>query len=135
MWFMTPQFTIDQAVSFGNLSLAWTIKGILEKEHRNPEYVDPAIPSRRRLHWDFVEKTRAARREKFVDRGWELDHEPNEEDAEFQKIHLEWRAQHAPQFALDFLPPYSPDLNPIERSGSARAGCASTIATSVSWRA
>lgn len=31
------------------------------------------------------------------------------------KLHLEWREQHAPQFGLDFLPPYSPDLNPIER--------------------
>ena len=31
------------------------------------------------------------------------------------KLHLEWRVQQAPQFALDFLPPYSPDLNPIER--------------------
>ncbi len=28
---------------------------------------------------------------------------------------LEWRTQQAPQFGLDFLPPYSPDLNPIER--------------------
>ena len=32
------------------------------------------------------------------------------------KLHLEWRNQQAPQFGLDFLPPYSPDLNPIERS-------------------
>jgi len=31
------------------------------------------------------------------------------------KLHLEWRNQQAPQFGLDFLPPYSPDLNPIER--------------------
>src|SRR5258708_3818641 len=31
------------------------------------------------------------------------------------KLHLEWRNQRAPQFGLDFLPPYSPDLNPIER--------------------
>src|SRR5271157_3095178 len=31
------------------------------------------------------------------------------------KLHLEWRGQQAPQFGLDFLPPYSPDLNPIER--------------------
>jgi len=28
------------------------------------------------------------------------------------KLHLEWRVQQAPQFGLDFLPPYSPDLNP-----------------------
>jgi transposase len=31
------------------------------------------------------------------------------------KLHLGWRNQQAPQFSLDFLPPYSPDLNPIER--------------------
>jgi transposase len=30
-------------------------------------------------------------------------------------LHKEWRAQQEPQFSLDFLPPYSPDLNPIER--------------------
>jgi len=29
--------------------------------------------------------------------------------------HLAWREQHAAEFALDFLPPYSPELNPIER--------------------
>ncbi len=31
------------------------------------------------------------------------------------KLHLEWRVQQVPDFGLDFLPPYSPDLNPIER--------------------
>ena len=31
------------------------------------------------------------------------------------KLHLSWRDQQAPQFRLDFLPPYSPELNPIER--------------------
>jgi len=31
------------------------------------------------------------------------------------KLHADWRSQQAPQFVLDFLPPYSPDLNPIER--------------------
>ena len=30
------------------------------------------------------------------------------------RLHLEWRNKQAPQFALDFLPPYSPELNPIE---------------------
>lgn len=30
-------------------------------------------------------------------------------------LHRAWREQHADRFALDFLPPYSPDLNPIER--------------------
>ena len=31
------------------------------------------------------------------------------------RLHLPWREQMAPVFALDFLPPYSPELNPIER--------------------
>jgi len=31
------------------------------------------------------------------------------------RVHLPWRDQQAPAFALDFLPPYSPELNPIER--------------------
>jgi transposase len=31
------------------------------------------------------------------------------------RLHAEWRNQQAPQFVLDFLPPYSPELNPIER--------------------
>lgn len=31
------------------------------------------------------------------------------------KLHLPWREQQMPQFGLDFLPPYSPQLNPIER--------------------
>lgn len=31
------------------------------------------------------------------------------------KLHLPWREAQAPAFALDFLPPYSPQLNPIER--------------------
>jgi len=31
------------------------------------------------------------------------------------KLHQEWRAQQAPDFLLDYLPPYSPELNPIER--------------------
>lgn len=30
-------------------------------------------------------------------------------------LHKEWRAQAAPRFALEYLPPYSPELNPIER--------------------
>jgi transposase len=30
-------------------------------------------------------------------------------------LHKSWREKHAPEFALDFLPPYSPELNPIER--------------------
>jgi len=31
------------------------------------------------------------------------------------KLHQEWREQHAPDFVLEYLPPYSPELNPIER--------------------
>jgi transposase len=31
------------------------------------------------------------------------------------KLHEDWRKQQMPQFVLDFLPPYSPELNPIER--------------------
>jgi transposase len=29
--------------------------------------------------------------------------------------HRQWRENHAERFVLDFLPPYSPELNPIER--------------------
>jgi transposase len=31
------------------------------------------------------------------------------------KLHAEWRAEQEPEFVLSYLPPYSPDLNPIER--------------------
>jgi transposase len=31
------------------------------------------------------------------------------------KMHRSWREKHLDKFALDYLPPYSPDLNPIER--------------------
>jgi len=31
------------------------------------------------------------------------------------KLHKEWRELHCKQFQLDFLPSYSPELNPIER--------------------
>jgi transposase len=30
-------------------------------------------------------------------------------------LHRTWRQAQAPDFVLDYLPPYSPDLNPIER--------------------
>src|SRR3984957_13337098 len=30
-------------------------------------------------------------------------------------LHKAWREEAMPRFRLDFLPPYSPDLNPIER--------------------
>lgn len=31
------------------------------------------------------------------------------------RLHKQWREEHARDFALDYLPPYSPELNPIER--------------------
>jgi len=31
------------------------------------------------------------------------------------RLHLPWREQQEPDFVIDFLPPYSPELNPIER--------------------
>jgi transposase len=31
------------------------------------------------------------------------------------RLHGEWRKSQEPAFALEFLPPYSPELNPIER--------------------
>lgn len=31
------------------------------------------------------------------------------------RLHKDWRQEQQPHFRLDFLPPYSPDLNPIER--------------------
>jgi len=31
------------------------------------------------------------------------------------KLHCDWRAERVSRFELDFLPPYSPDLDPIER--------------------
>jgi len=31
------------------------------------------------------------------------------------RLHKEWREEHAHDFGLDYLPPYSPELNPIER--------------------
>ncbi len=30
-------------------------------------------------------------------------------------LHAEWRVEQEPEFVLSYLPPYSPDLNPIER--------------------
>jgi len=31
------------------------------------------------------------------------------------RLHQNWREQHQADFALEYLPPYSPELNPIER--------------------
>jgi transposase len=31
------------------------------------------------------------------------------------RLHKDWRQERAERFVLDFLPPYSPDLNPTER--------------------
>src|SRR6516164_9534544 len=30
------------------------------------------------------------------------------------RLHWQWREEHAADFVLDYLPPYSPELNPIE---------------------
>jgi transposase len=35
---------------------------------------------------------------------------------------------------LDYLPPYSPELNPIERFGNSRVASASTTDTFLPWR-
>ncbi|HLJ14690.1 MAG TPA: transposase [Bryobacteraceae bacterium] len=51
------------------------------------------------------------------------------------KPHLEWRGQQASQFGLDFLPPYSPDLNPIERVWKLTRSGVFTIATLHCWMA
>ena len=32
------------------------------------------------------------------------------------RMHRDWQQAQADHFALDFLPPYSPDLNPIEKA-------------------
>jgi len=31
------------------------------------------------------------------------------------RLHRDWRQKRIDRFALDYLPPYSPDLNPVER--------------------
>jgi transposase len=31
------------------------------------------------------------------------------------RLHADWRAEQSPEFQLSYLPPYSPELNPIER--------------------
>ena len=31
------------------------------------------------------------------------------------KLHADWRVEQEPEFVLSYLPPYSPELNPIER--------------------
>ncbi len=33
------------------------------------------------------------------------------------RLHQDWRQEQQPDFQLDFLPPYSPELNPTERVG------------------
>ena len=33
----------------------------------------------------------------------------------YAKLHKDWRAERTEKFRLDFMPPYSPELNPIER--------------------
>src|SRR5271157_1210453 len=36
-------------------------------------------------------------------------------NAHHARLHRQWREERAAEFVLDYLPPYSPELNPIER--------------------
>jgi hypothetical protein len=47
------------------------------------------------------------------------------------KLHHQWRELHSDCFELLFLPPYSPELNPIEGSGNLLDACVFTTATSL----
>ena len=46
------------------------------------------------------------------------------------RLHRDWRQERAERFALDFLPPYSPELNPSERVWKLTPGSVSIIAIS-----
>ena len=61
--------------------------------------------------WQFLKKlraasTRTARRVVVIADNAKCHH---------ARLHREWREQGAERFVLDFLPPYSPELNPTER--------------------
>ena len=51
------------------------------------------------------------------------------------KLHAAWRAGQEPEFLLSYLPPYSPDLNPIERVWKLPCRFACTIVSSARWPA
>jgi transposase len=48
--------------------------------------------------------------------------------------HKAWQLKHAGRFELDFLPPYSPHLNPIERVRELSGVCACIIVASRRWK-
>ena len=50
------------------------------------------------------------------------------------RLHRDWRRQQRKRFGLDFLPPYSPDLNQSSASGNSRVGVVCTIGTLRRWR-
>jgi transposase len=61
--------------------------------------------------WQFLKdlraaSTRAARRVVVIADNAKYHH---------ARLHRDWRQEGADRFALDFLPPYSPELNPTER--------------------
>ncbi len=61
--------------------------------------------------WQFLKalhavSTRAARRVVVIADNAKYHH---------ARLHWDWRQERAEHFALDFLPPYSPELNPSER--------------------
>jgi transposase len=61
--------------------------------------------------WEFLQdlraaSTRTARRVVVITDNAKYHH---------ARLHRDWRQQVAGRFALEFLPPYSPELNPIER--------------------
>jgi transposase len=61
--------------------------------------------------WDFLQKLRrcscrAGRRVVVITDNAKYHH---------ARLHADWRAEQKPKFTLNYLPPYSPDLNPIER--------------------
>jgi DDE superfamily endonuclease len=52
--------------------------------------------------------------------------------ADNARLHRDWRQEKAEHFALDFLPPYSPELNP-RGSGNSLVGFVCITATFPSW--
>ncbi len=61
--------------------------------------------------WKFLQQlcatsTRGARRAVVITDNAQYHH---------ARLHRDWREQKAERFRLDFLPPYSPELNPAER--------------------
>ena len=61
--------------------------------------------------WDFMKLLQVRSRQEGK-RVWVISDNAKYHHA---KMHKVWREEQAPRFGLDYLPPYSPDLNPIER--------------------